>query len=135
MWNQRAATSPHAPVLWDYHVVLLAEGPLEVFDLDSCLGVPCTLAQWLKGTFPEDRRVEPSYQPSFRVVDADCFIRTFASDRSHMRTPDGAWQAPPPKWPAIHTASQTMNLMSFVDLQAPFVGRVLSLREMHQLAP
>lgn len=40
----------------------------------------------------------------FRVVPADSFLLNFASDRSHMRNPDGSWKMPPPLYPPIHTA-------------------------------
>ena len=39
-----------------------------------------------------------------RVVPADSFLLNFASDRSHMKNPDGSWKMPPPPYPPIHTA-------------------------------
>lgn len=46
-----------------------------------------------------------------RVVPADSFLSNFASDRSHMRNPDGSWKMPPPLYPPIHTAGHMTALM------------------------
>ena len=63
------------------------------------------------------------FAPMFRVIEAQRFLETFASDRSHMRSEEG-WQRPPPEWPCIGTG---MNLMRFVDMEAEFEGRVVEL--------
>lgn len=39
----------------------------------------------------------------FRVIPAAQYLKTFASDRLHMLTPDGRWKAPPPLYPPIKT--------------------------------
>ena len=36
-----------------------------------------------------------------RLVPFPLLQQRFASDRSHMRRPDGGWNAPPPSWPPI----------------------------------
>lgn len=41
----------------------------------------------------------------FRVIPASEFIKEFASDRRHMRRPDGTWIKPPPNYPVIANAS------------------------------
>ncbi len=133
LWMQRASPDVAEPVLWDYHVVLLAQdgGRWRVYDLDSRLPFPCRAAAWLDGTFPFLERVERPFQPRFRVVDAAVFLDTFASDRSHMRMPGGGWQAPPPPWPAIQPARGT-NLIDFVDMDARFVGEVMELPRLRE---
>jgi hypothetical protein len=65
--------------------------------------------------------------PRFRVVDAEAFVASFASDRSHMRRRDGGFREPPPPWPPIGAPGAAPNLMRFVDVTAPFAGEVLDL--------
>jgi hypothetical protein len=128
MWHQRAARSPSAPLLWDYHVFLLAETPWEVWDLDTWLGVPVPAGEYLKRSFRTPLR--PDLEPLFRVVASDEFVRALASDRSHMRRRDGSFERPPPPWPPISAAERGSNLARFVDMRDPFVGEVLSLPEL-----
>lgn len=123
MGSQKAGRGK--PVVWDYHVVLLAWDPAEIWDVDCTLGAPLPAIDWLRASFHPG--VEPRFLPSFRVVPADLFVETFTSDRSHMRLPDGSFRAPPPPWPVIGTSSAPSNLMSFVDMERPFLGEVLSL--------
>ncbi|MDI1436618.1 hypothetical protein [Polyangium sorediatum] len=123
MWSQKAGRGK--PIVWDYHVVLLTWDPLEIWDVDCTLGTPLPAITWLEQCFHPG--VPAPYLPSFRVVEADLFTRTFASDRSHMRLPDGTFQKPPPPWPRIGASDSPSNLMSFVDVTRPFLGEVLSL--------
>lgn len=46
-----------------------------------------------------------SFSRYFRVIPANEFLTEFASDRRHMKRPDGTWIKPPPNYPAISTAS------------------------------
>jgi hypothetical protein len=129
MWSQRAASSPEQPALWDYHVIYLARRTDErwwVYDLDSTLAFPVGAELYLQSTFPRLERLEAELRPSFRVVAREEFLRTFATDRSHMREGD-LWRAPPPPWPLIRTEASTMNLFDFVDMEKAFVGEVLTL--------
>jgi hypothetical protein len=126
MWSQRSAPSASVPAVWDYHVVLLARGgdaPWMIYDLDSTLPFPVGVDAYLAGTFPFAS--PPDLAPMFRIVERAELIRTFASDRSHMR--EGMmWKAPPPPWPPIQVESIRMNLFSFVDMERPFAGEVIS---------
>lgn len=45
----------------------------------------------------------------FRVIPAEEFLQTFASDRSHMLTPEGHWMSPPPIYPPIKTKGIDAN--------------------------
>jgi hypothetical protein len=107
------------PVFWDYHVVLAAQG--RIWDLDTTLGLPVELARWTRESFLPHYR---DFAPRFRVVDAPTFRARFASDRSHMRGPDGAPLRPPPPWPPI---GEGMTLPRFIDMDADFVGEVHDL--------
>ena len=107
------------PVLWDYHVVLLAGRT--VWDLDTTLGFPVGLAEWVKGSFYPLR---PDFAPRFRVIDAPTYLRTFGSDRSHMLGPGGVPMKPFPPWPRIGVG---MTLPSFADMEEPFLGERFDL--------
>lgn len=113
MRHQRAGGG--GPVVWDYHVVLLAGGRL--WDLDTTLGFGIPPAHWLTESF-----VGGPLEPRFRVIDAPTYVSSFASDRSHMIGPDGRPLHPMPPWPPIGTG---MNLMRFVDMVEPFLGEVV----------
>jgi len=117
MRKQRAGG--HQTVLWDYHVVLLAGG--NVWDLDTTLGFPAGVEEWVKGSFFPLRS---DFAPRFRVVDAPTYLRTFGSDRSHMLGPDGTPLKPFPTWPRIGVG---MNLPSFADMETPFHGELFDL--------
>ena len=123
MWHQKAGRGK--PIVWDYHVVLLAADPLEIWDVDTTLGLPLAARDWMRGSFHPS--VPPPYLPSFRIVPADLYVEALASDRSHMRLPDGSFRAPPPPWGPIGRPGAPSNLMSFVDMTRPFLGEVLSL--------
>jgi hypothetical protein len=123
MWHQRAAVRPGWPILWDYHVVLLCASPWEVWDLDTTLGMPVPAAVYVRRSLREG--LADDLMPRFRVVPADVFVRSFASDRSHMRDARGRYQKEPPPWPAPGPPGAPSNLMRFVDMTAPFLGEVL----------
>jgi hypothetical protein len=124
VWNQRAGRGQ--PVFWDYHVVLLSHEPFEIWDLDTTLGMPVPALDYLEQSF--DAGVPAPLLPMFRLVDADVFLETFASDRAHMLDEDGRYREPPPSWPPIGKAPS--NLMRFVDMEQPFLGEVLTLAEL-----
>ncbi len=128
MWHQRAARGPAAPLFWDYHVIVLAEGPWEVWDPDSTLGCPVGAAFYLERSFRPGLPAELA--PIFRVVRAAEIVATLASDRSHMRGPDGRFERRPPPWPPVSAKERGTNLARFIDMSDPFVGEVLSLGEL-----
>lgn len=98
LWHQRAASRPDAPVVWDYHVVVVSRDA-RVWDLDTRLEFPIVLDVYLGKTFRMG--VAARLQPRFRAIDAADYRSRFASDRRHMLDADGDWQRPPPPWPAI----------------------------------
>ena len=126
LWDQKASDRGDGLVLWDYHVVFHVDGLL--WDLDSRLGFPLLPEDWFAATFPHGDEIPPRFLPQFRLVAWPEFERTFSSDRSHMRAPDGGWQAPPPPWPCIG-GDKASNLMQFVDFKAPCPGTVMTLSE------
>ncbi|XP_070702003.1 protein N-terminal glutamine amidohydrolase [Pempheris klunzingeri] len=123
LWKQRSGRGDEA-VIWDYHVVLLQVGRQSntlVYDLDSELPFPCSLQLYAAQALRSDRHVKAPYHRKLRVVPADSFLLNFASDRSHMKNPDGSWKMPPPLYPPIHTAECQMNLDDFISM-SPAVG-------------
>lgn len=127
MWHQRAAAGPGEPVLWDYHVVLLARGPWEVWDLDSTLGCPVPAQDYLRRSFRPELALPPRHAPRLRVVPAPELAARFASDRSHMRGPNGEYSQPPPPWPAIGPAGAPSTLARFLALGDPIAGEEMDL--------
>ena len=90
-------------MIWDYHVILIYK-PDErclVFDLDSDLPFPTYFHKYVTETFRTDAILNPEYHRFFRVIPATLFLQTFASDRRHMKKPDGSWMKPPPPYPCI----------------------------------
>jgi hypothetical protein len=126
LWHQRAAPDPDQPILWDYHVILGVEqaSGWTLIDPDSTLDSPCPADIYLRASFPELPDEQAGHRPVFRSVPADVYLKTLCSDRSHMRTPDGGWQSPPPPWPCI---GEGTNLMRFVDMRDDFIGQVFDL--------
>lgn len=120
VWRQRAGD----PVVWDYHVVLVEGG--NVVDLDTKIegGPSLPLARWLDGSF---RAAPEPLAPRFRVVPAEKFLETFASDRSHMHDRGGRALHPFPEWPAIRCALGTHTLPRFLDLDDDIAGEWLDL--------
>ncbi len=113
-WAQRVAPSLGHAVVWDYHVVGVTAGPdPRVWDLDSVLEMPCPLERWLGATFAQG--APPSLEPAFRVIDGERYVAELRTDRAHMRTAEGAWQEPPPPWPAPG-AGRGSNLDTWMDL-------------------
>lgn len=120
MQNQRAGSL----VYWDYHVVLLfRDTSWKVADLDTLLSFPCPVEEYLSNSFVPG---EPSI---FRVVDADHYINSFASDRRHMLDQNGKYLQPPPLWNEIGRSG--FNLWDFVDVRKNEHGQLYGLHEMH----
>lgn len=128
VWAQRAGPEDGF-VVWDYHVIaIVRRDGVEAWDLDTRLGMPLGLADYLAGTFPVAAApTGPPFAPRFRLIEGDDFVATFHTDRSHMRTAEG-WLQPPPPWPPPSSpGGGGGNLMRFVDLDDPIAGEVLDL--------
>ena len=108
---QRACPSLQRPVWWDYHVILLCkEASWLVWDLDTILGCPISMEDYLRLTFGDSGTISKEYAPLFRIVTPDKFVHIFSSNRSHMRKSNGQWIALPPPWPAIYqNGRNTLN--------------------------
>lgn len=118
LWMQKSAKDPLAPVVWDYHVILLRrmEDKCLIYDLDSILPFPCPFEQYTQQALQNERQLKKKFHRKFRVIPAEVFLGTFASDRSHMKKPNGEWIKTPPPYAPIRTTDNTMNLQEFIDM-------------------
>jgi hypothetical protein len=153
LWHQRAAPSPDQPVIWDYHVILLARAGSPTssdwlaWDLDSKLSAPTPVGEYLRRTFMGGHLVSEPFRPSFRLLPATLYRREFHSDRSHMRSGEG-WSQPPPPWPPIlgrlegtysgvqdlagRDPGGTPNLARFIDTTDAFLGELFDLEQLER---
>lgn len=126
MLCQTAAEDADTPLLWDYHVILLAQADQQsayIFDFDTTLGFGTPITEYLQRSFLAEKRLIPAYIPWFRLVPADIYVSSLLSDRRHMKTAQG-WMAPPPDWPALSDSKS--NLHQFTNMADLSYGRVFS---------
>lgn len=142
LWYQRAARKHH-PVFWDYHVIMVAScikkseadfGCLAeddarpfVWDLDTVLDCPMDVEAYVAATF-QPHRVPQEFAPMFRVMTASDFVKSFSSDRSHMKDRNNRWLRPPPHWPVIFNGTHS-NLLELLELGNKHPGEVLDLKD------
>ncbi len=127
LWHQRTAEVGGDAVLWDYHVMLFANGPdWQVWDLDTDLGLPVPAAAYLNATFPVGPRIPARFLPRFRLIVPDDYRAHLRSDRSHMRDEHGELTSPPPPWPPPG-GGRDSNLARFISGDGTVVGEVMGL--------
>jgi protein N-terminal glutamine amidohydrolase len=84
-----------------------------VWDLDSLLPFPSDFSHYASKAFlggvDGESRLPSRLQRFYRVIPAATFVAHFASDRRHMRGPDGGWLAPPPPHPCIQPGGANNN--------------------------
>lgn len=133
IWKQKASNRQDGRVIWDYHVIFLyrtSESETLVYDLDTTLMFPCDFHQYYEESIKDNSSLNPEFHRMFRVIPATEFLKTFASDRLHMLTPDGRWIAPPPSYPPIKTEECSGNLQEFISMEENDHGLVLRLSEL-----
>ncbi|BBN16271.1 protein N-terminal glutamine amidohydrolase [Marchantia polymorpha subsp. ruderalis] len=102
--RKNCSSGSESVCIWDYHVICIQKAGAQealVWDLDTTLSLPVPLSSYVKEAFKPEIELDELYLRLFRVVRASTFLRTFASDRRHMRTPEGGWLAPPPNYECI----------------------------------
>ena len=74
------------PVIWDYHVLLLAQinNELVVFDFDSRCEFPTPVTKYFNVTFPSTKELYENFQPYIKIINANYYYQHFYSDRKHM---------------------------------------------------
>jgi hypothetical protein len=127
--RQKAGRGAEGFVCWDYHVFAIVDeaGERLALDLDTDLPFPCPLERYVRESFPPVP--DPSAQPCFRVIAATDYAEQLATDRAHMRWPDGRYVMPPPPWPAPGAAGSN-TFSSWLDFSADGPGRLLDVIEM-----
>ncbi|KAK9768470.1 Protein N-terminal glutamine amidohydrolase [Basidiobolus ranarum] len=120
-------------IIKDYHVILIWKGtPSSVYDFDTILPFPCSFKDYCEYTIPSTISLPQIFQRKYRVIPADVYLTTFASDRSHMRTESG-WIKPPPTYEPISTQESSMNLSIFMNMSenidSTCYGRILQEEE------
>uniref|UniRef100_H3A4H0 Protein N-terminal glutamine amidohydrolase n=1 Tax=Latimeria chalumnae TaxID=7897 RepID=H3A4H0_LATCH len=123
IWKQQSGRGDN-PVIWDYHVILLhvaSEVERFIYDLDTVLPFPCPFNVYVEEAFKSDKDIQPAFRRKLRLIRADIYLNTFASDRSHMKDPSGKWRMPPPPYSCIETKDSKMNLDAFISMN-PKVG-------------
>lgn len=103
--NQQAAAI-NQPVIWDYHVIMLAEINHQylIFDFDSRLSFVTPLQEYLQRTFIPPDKLPQEFIPYIRKVPAQSYLGKFHSDRSHMRNQIKTSEFPP--WPIINAGRE-----------------------------
>ncbi|XP_069587957.1 protein N-terminal glutamine amidohydrolase isoform X2 [Ranitomeya imitator] len=121
IWRQKCGDGED-PVIWDYHVILLhdagSDGQRVVYDLDTVLPFPCPCDAYIKEALRSDDLIRKDFRRKLRVIPADEYLRTFASDRSHMKDGNNEWRKPPPPYPCIKTSAESWLEEVFVSVWA-----------------
>ena len=115
--NQQAAPF-NKVIIWDYHVILLADinhQPL-IFDFDTCLPFVTPLQNYIQHTFINPDDLPKELMVYVRKIPAKSYLEKFYSDRSHMFNQIEASDFPP--WPIINAGQyQTIKLDSYLDIK------------------
>ncbi|XP_050382230.1 protein N-terminal glutamine amidohydrolase [Argentina anserina] len=137
LWHQKASNRADGVVLWDYHVICVqrklggggGDSPTQylVWDLDSTLSFPCGLGSYVAETIRPTFQTFSEFQRYFRIVHAPIFLRSFASDRRHMKDPLGEWLHQPPEYEPIVSEDGTVhNLNDYFNISATDVVKEAS---------
>nr|XP_043636608.1 protein N-terminal glutamine amidohydrolase isoform X2 [Erigeron canadensis] len=122
MWHQKASHRADGIILWDYHVICIQKREEEnsvdlVWDLDSNLPFPSKLPSYVSESIRPSFELFSEFQRVFRIVHAPVFLRSFASDRRHMKDSEGNWISPPPEHKVIVAEDGTVhNLNQYIDM-------------------
>ncbi|XP_020085757.1 protein N-terminal glutamine amidohydrolase, partial [Ananas comosus] len=125
LWHQKASNSIDGLVVWDYHVICIQSKQKQgndidlVWDLDTTLPFPFLLNQYIPEAIRPLSFGHSMYSRLFRVVHAPIFLRSFASDRSHMKDPSGNWISSPPVYdPIVAEDGTTNNLNEYIQMRS-----------------
>uniref|UniRef100_A0A183GEX4 Protein N-terminal glutamine amidohydrolase n=1 Tax=Heligmosomoides polygyrus TaxID=6339 RepID=A0A183GEX4_HELPZ len=121
LFAQRAA-GERPFVVWDYHVVMLEEAEESsnlIWDLDTLLPFPCTFDDYWKAA-----EYSRSNKGFWKVIPCEKYLEHFSSDRSHMKTEDGAWLSPAPSWEPI-LKDGLNNLDDFISMDSKILTDII----------
>ncbi|OON14743.1 hypothetical protein X801_09468, partial [Opisthorchis viverrini] len=136
LFGQRKGDPFHNYVIvWDYHVFLIHSVHDEhwVYDFDAILEFPSSFADYCVHGLLENKKLPECLRRQYRVVPGSKYLAYFASDRRHMRRPDGEWIAPPPSYDCIrgsqadspHTLPHYLNMNTRIQSEASCYGQIL----------
>ncbi|ERN00280.1 hypothetical protein AMTR_s00107p00024990 [Amborella trichopoda] len=113
-WCQKSGKGADGLVVWDYHVICVQRSgedsdSIQVWDLDSKLPFPVTLSRYINEAIRPLFPLNPKFRRLFRVVHAPIYLRSFASDRRHMKDNQGNWISSPPLYQPIIAKDGTVN--------------------------
>ncbi|KAI1293615.1 Protein N-terminal glutamine amidohydrolase [Halotydeus destructor] len=137
IWMQRSGQlSDDHLCVWDYHVIMVHKfGECSfAYDFDTVLNYPSRFDTYFHHALKsDDILIDEKYYRKYRVVNAEQFISTFSSDRSHMRRADGSWTKEPPGYECIRNGDCLHNLDSFTTMsQESFpVGQVMDSNDFY----
>ncbi|MCP3851655.1 MAG: hypothetical protein GY694_15650 [Gammaproteobacteria bacterium] len=117
LFNQKSAPVNQA-VIWDYHVILLAEINKYsfIFDFDTRQPFITPLQEYLKKTFSPIEYLPPELIPYIRKIPAHSYLEHFYSDRSHMLKQIEASEFP--DWPIINANNKNqIPLMDYLSMK------------------
>jgi hypothetical protein len=103
-----------------------------VWDLDSLLSLPVPMRQYLDETFCHRRFERTLHAPRFRIIEASEYVKSFSSDRSHMRDKNGDWLAPPPAWSPI-LKEGGCSFPQLIDFRPGMMPESLTLSRVYEL--
>jgi len=85
VFNQNQSLNAN-PVIWDYHVVLLAQINNEsvIFDFDSRCEFPTPIEKYFHVSFPLTNNIYENFLPYIKKIKAIYYFEHFYSDRMHM---------------------------------------------------
>ncbi|CAF1166362.1 unnamed protein product [Adineta ricciae] len=133
VWEQKSSSRDDHLVIWDYHVILVDKSPSStmIYDLDTTLPFPVSVNDYLQLAIRDESDLLRKYHREFRVIPAQQYLDTFASDRSHMLKKDQVtYNAPPPTYPPISNERSTNNINDFIDMKSTNVpGTVMNLTD------
>ncbi|CAG2103908.1 unnamed protein product [Medioppia subpectinata] len=154
LWRQKAGDERRDYLcVWDYHVFIgffyfcfkfskyfhsTGSHRALVYDMDSTLEFSLDFSTYSGLTFRDETAIRDEYHRRFRVIEAQIYLTTFASNRSHMRRPDDSWIKDPPLYPCIKTNECDHNLDGFISMDCHrfAIGSVLDINQFnHQFDP
>lgn len=120
VFNQLASRN-NQPVLWDYHVILMAliNKSSVIFDLDSRLPFPCDFKNYMHKSL--SLIIEKEYLPIIRIIPAELYLNHLHSDRSHMKNIISNDQFP--SYPPLLSATEhKISLTTLLDVKKTIKG-------------
>ncbi len=105
LFNQKLSpisTEINHPVIWDYHVIMLAEicQKYYIFDFDTRLTFITPVQEYLQKTFVSPGKLPQEFIPYIHKIPAENYLKQFYSDRTHMK--DQIDSSEFPAWPIIN---------------------------------